>query len=284
MAISRPARPALIGTLALALAACGGGPTYRRPEAKLTEPGCAEKPDRFALEEIRKKVVAAKATGKTPLVVFDLDDTLVDTATRTRAIFLDALRSPSAPAGADQAAEQLDYLALAEYVIDVEGNLDRGEFTPPIRRYLLDVWNRTTLTERYLDRMVPFRGAAAFVADLRAKGATVVYLTNRNGKRVKDGTIRALDARGFPVERDGALFVMQPGDHEDSLSWKEEEAEKLAAKGIVVAAFENEPANLRMYRRLFPQAVGVLMVSRHRPNQQPVAEGTRCLVDFRDRI
>jgi hypothetical protein len=281
MTTARLARATLLGALAFA-AGCPS-PAYRRPEVKLTEPGCNESPDRFALEEIRQKVAAAKGAGRTPLVVFDLDDTLVDTATRTRAIFLDALRSPSAPAGADQAAEQLDYLCLSEYVIDVEGNLDRGEFTPSFRRYLQDAWGRSALTERYLDRAVPFRGASAFVGELRAKGATIVYLTNRNGRRVREGTLRALDARGFPVERDGAILIMQPGDHEDSLSWKQEEAEKLTAKGVVVATFENEPANVRMYRQLFPEAVQVLMVSRHRPNQPRAPEGARCIVDYRER-
>jgi hypothetical protein len=279
MTAARLARAALLGALALASAGCPA-PAYRRPEVKLTEPGCNESPDRFALDEVRKRVAATKAAGKTPLVVFDLDDTLVDTATRTRAIFLDALRSPSAPAGADQAAEQLDYLCLSEYVVDIEGNLDRGEFASNIRRYLHDAWVKSGLTDRYLDRAVPFRGGPAFVADLRARGATVVYLTNRNGKRIREGTLRALDARGFPVDRDGAILVMQPGDHEDSLSWKQEEAEKLEARGVVVATFENEPANVRMYRALFPEAVPVLMVSRHRPNQPRVPEGTRCLVDY----
>jgi hypothetical protein len=282
MQTARFARAALAAALTLAAAGCPS-PAYHRPEVKLSEPGCGEAPDRHALDEVRKRVAAGKAAGKTPLVLFDLDDTLVDTATRTRAIFLDALRSPSAPAGADQAAEQLDYLCLSEYVIGVEGNLDRGEFAPNIRRYLQDAWARSGATDRYLDRAVPFRGAPAYVADLRTKGATIVYLTNRNGRRAREGTLRALDARGFPVERDGALLVMQPGDSEDSLSWKEEEAEKLAAKGTVVAFFENEPANVRAYRALFPEAVPVLMVSRHRPRQPAVAAGTRCIVDYRER-
>jgi hypothetical protein len=269
--------------LALALGGCAAPAAYRRPEVRLTEPGCSEAPDRFALDEVRKKVAAAKAAGKNPLVLFDLDDTLVDTATRTRAIFLDALRSPSAPAGAEQAAEQLDYLCLSEYVLGVEGNLDRAELAPAVRRYLQDAWTRAANGDRYVDRAVPFRGAPAYVAELRTKGATVVYLTNRNGRRAREGTLRALDARGFPIERDGALLVMQPGDSEDSLSWKEEEAEKLAAKGTVVAFFQNEPANVRAYRALFPEAVPVLVVSRHRPRQPAVAAGTRCIVDYREK-
>jgi hypothetical protein len=40
---------------------------------------------------------------------------------------------------------------------------------------------------------------------------------------------------------------------------------------------------VRMYRQLFPEAVHVLMVSRHRPNQPRVPDGTRCLVDYRER-
>lgn len=281
MNLSPLTRAALTAAIALTASGCGG-PKRVRPEVKLSEPGCSESPDRFVFEEIRRKVAAAKGAGKTPLVVFDLDDTLVDTATRTRALFVEALRSPSAPAGADQAAEQLDYLCLGEYVLDIEGNLDRAGLDANVRRYLQEVWTRSWLTDRYLDRSVPFRGAARWVAELRAKGATIVYLTNRHGRRLREGTLRALDARGFPVERDGAVLIMQAGDHEDSLSWKEEEAEKLAARGTVVATFENEPANVKMYRRLFPEAVPVLVVSRHRPRQPPVPEGTRCVVDYRE--
>jgi acid phosphatase class B len=283
MKLARLAHAGLAVSVAFSAAACSA-PKWVRPEVKLTEPGCREAPDRSVLEEVRQKVAAAKALGKTPLVLFDIDDTLVDTATRTRAIFTEALRSPSAPAGADQAAERLDYLCLGEYVLDIEGNLDRAEFEPAIRRYVHEVWERAWFTDRYLERSVPFRGAARWVADLRARGATIVYLTNRNARKLRDGTLRALDARGFPVERDGALLVMQAGDHEDSLSWKEEEAEKLAAKGAVVATFENEPANVRMYRKLFPGAVSVLMVSRHRPRQPAVGDETRCIVDYEDRL
>jgi hypothetical protein len=281
MTTARLAAAALLAAVVLASAGCPDA-RYRRPEVKLTEPGCNEAPDRAVLGEIRKKVTAARDQQRSPIVVFDLDDTLVDTATRARAIFIDALRSPSAPTGADEALEQLDYLCLDQYVLDVEGNLDRAGFTPGIRRYLQDAWSRVALTDRYLDRQVPFPGAAAWVADLRARGATIVYLTNRNARRLREGTVRALDTRGFPGERDGALLIMQPGDHEDSLSWKQDEAERLVGRGTVVATFENEPANVRMYRTLYPEATHVLMVSRHRPKQEKVPEGTRCIVDYKD--
>jgi hypothetical protein len=145
---------------------------------------------------------------------------------------------------------------------------------------VIDICWGAVSTERFLDRAVPLPGAATYVADLRARGATIVYLTNRNGRRAREGTLRALDARGFPVVRDGALLLMQVGDHVDSLSWKEEEAEKLSSRGTVVATFENEPANVGMYRRLFPAAASVLVVSRHRPRHDPVPEGTRCIVDY----
>jgi hypothetical protein len=273
-------RAALVGVLALA-AGCPG-PAYRRPEVKLAEPGCNASPDRAVLEEVRRRVSAARTAGTTPLVVFDLDDTLLDGATRTKTIFVEALRSPSAPPGAEDALEQLDYLCLSDYVLDVGGNLDRADFTPAIRRYLQDAWERVAFSERYLDREVPFRGAAAFLSDLRARGATVVYLTNRNGRRLREATVRALESRGFPLERDGAMLVMQPGDSEDSLSWKQDEAERLSGRGTVVATFDNEPANVHMFRELFPTAVPVLVVSRHRPRQAAVAPGTRCIVDIKD--
>src|SRR5574341_1132518 len=273
---------ALLLGAALAGAGCVPAAAVRTERPRLVEPGCGAAPDRGVIAEIRGRVASARAAGETPLVVFDLDDTLVDTAPRTRAILVEALRSPSAPAGVDQASEQLDYVCLAEYSTDIAATLDRGDFRPNIRRHLLEAWSRYGATECHLDRAVPLPGAATFVAELRTRGATIVYLTNRNGRRLREGTLRALDARGFPVVRDGALVVMQPGDGEDSLSWKEEEAEKLPQRGTVVATFENEPPNAAMYRRLFPEAVGVLVVTRHRPNPPPVPQGTRCILDYRE--
>jgi hypothetical protein len=276
-------RPLLAALSLLALGAGCEAPRWVRPEAKLAVPGCRDAPDRQVLAEIREKVDKAKGTGRVAFAVFDLDDTLVDSATRTRAIFMDALRSSRAPAGAERAMEQLDYVCLSEYSTSLSWNLARAEFNEEIKRYLEDAWQNAALSERYVDRAVPMRGAAAFVRDLHKRGATIVYLTNRPDRQLRDATLRALDARGFPTSREGTLLVMQTASAADSSSWKADELRRLSETGQVVATFENEPDNVLLYSKVAPNASSVLFVSRQREGAPRVPDGTRCIVDYQDR-
>ncbi len=275
--------------LALAFALGGlarGGPAAaaEAPPPKPSLESCGPRYDPAALTAATEAVRRASAGGRLPVVVLDIDGTLLDPSPRMRRIFLDALRSPRAPRHAAEVAGRADALDGRRYPYSPESALDRiGATEPETRAYLLDAWRFAFLSGLYLREDVVIEGAAAHVRALWEAGALVVYLSGRIAEDMLDGTVSVLRAAAFPVGIPRTMVVLKPrSEAQADRAWKVAQAPWLRHLGATVAIYENEPANLNALAAALEPPLAIFVDSKY-AQAIPLVRGARCIADFTGR-
>lgn len=125
-------------------------------------------------------------------------------------------------------------------------------------------WNARFFHSDYQVHDHAMPGAAAFVREIRAAGAQIVYLTGRDHS-MRAGTELALRRFGFPYDAAGVTLVTKPSPELDDTAFKEAALEQIAEMGRVAAYFDNEPANVNVFREHHPDAMVVFLDTDHSP-------------------
>ncbi len=209
-----------------------------------------------ATESILQAVLAKATTGT--VVVFDLDSTLLDNRPRQAQI----LREFGVAKGVAQlaASRAEDWTSWSIGAAMVNAGVPAAE-AHALRDEAKDFWRDRFFTSEYceLDDVVP--GAPDYVRAIAAGGAVVAYCTGRH-EAMRPGTEHNLLRHGFPLAPHyRAQLVMKPTFEISDDGWKESAYSRLSALGMVIAAFDNEPTHINGYRRAFPDAVIVHLLT-----------------------
>jgi len=215
----------------------------------------------------------------TPVVVFDLDGTLMDNRPRTSAILRElgehwAAREPELA----MALRSADPDALAYVLTENLGLLGvtRADLVDEAQEY----WRVRFFSDEHLVHDVALAGAVAFARDCYDAGATLVYLTGRDLPLMGLGTFRSLRDLGFPIGVAGTEVVLKPEFSMPDEAFKRAVAPTLARVGHVVASFDNEPGNCNVFKEVYPDCESVLVDTQHMPQAPPIAAGVRVIADF----
>jgi hypothetical protein len=234
---------------------------------------------RTLLRDIVARSSHAPGTA-TPVVVFDLDGTLMDNRPRTCAILRDwadtaASRYPAVAARLrDTTPDQLAYL-LTE-------SLERlGIRETDLVAEVTAFWRERFFADHHLAHDIAVDGAVEFARACYDAGAILVYLTGRDLPLMGIGSFKSLRDLGFPIGIAGTELVLKPDAAMPDEAFKRETAPRLARVGRVIAAFDNEPANCNIFLRLYPDAHSVLVDTQHMPGAPPLDAGVRVVGDFR---
>lgn len=224
------------------------------------------------------RVKTARAMGRKPLVLLDLDDTILATARRHVRIMAEfAAHRPAAAALAAVAPEAVRYLV-------VDTAKAAGVEDAALLAELKEFWYERFFTNDYLlaDDEVP--GAAAFCRAVHEAGGVPVYFTGRD-ETMREGTVKSLARHGFPAagaNGDGSpKLILKPKFDTPDLEYKSEVLIKLAKSGSVEAGFENEPAHVNLFAERCPKATMVFVDVRHSGRPIPVKAGIPAIKDFR---
>jgi endonuclease YncB( thermonuclease family)/phosphoglycolate phosphatase-like HAD superfamily hydrolase len=203
------------------------------------------------LDEVSKSAVAGK------IVVFDLDSTLIDTRSRQVAI----LRAWAAREG----VTELQALTLDHFQSwDFKETLKRAgvplDKIRPLSKRVRKAWGKEFWRNESLVHDLPLPGAARYVRELHARGATVVYMGRRSSQTA--GTRATLTHCGFPLDDRARLVLdeveqVKGGRKKRSLAARaarERSLTSIAALGSVVATFENEGNKVDRLRQRWAQA------------------------------
>jgi hypothetical protein len=220
------------------------------------------------------------ANAPVPAVVFDLDGTLMDNRPRTCAILrelAETLRTRE-PAIAERLAtakpEQLAYL--------LSDSLERlGVHKTDLVAEVQAFWRERFFADHHLQFDVEVAGAVAFARACYEAGGVLVYLTGRDLPLMGIGSFKSLRDLGFPIGVPGTELVLKPDASMPDEAFKREMAPKLGRVGRVVAAFDNEPANCNIFKRLYPEHDVVLVDTQHMPGAPPPDAAVRVVGDFR---
>ncbi len=228
----------------------------------------------------------ARMMGQEPVVFLDLDDTLVQTSTRTRSVLRQFLEEWVAdhPEGA-WAIDSVGEITPSQIEYGIEATLEAaglehlgiaGEF----KSYFL----RHFLSDDYLDQDQVRAGAVDFVHTLLNMGVRVVYLTGRVHSDMERGTRASLERFGFPLDHPQVSLAMREDASEPDEVFKARVQSELAGSGMVIAAFDNEPGNLVNFERSFPHAAIYQVGNRHTPNAPEPPASVIPIADFKGAV
>ena len=207
--------------------------------------------------------------SSSPVVVFDLDGTLMDNRPRTLAILrelAEELRGESHSSAdriAAAEAEELAYLlgdSMKKLGIEHPELVDRAE----------SFWKTRFFSDHYLKHDIAIAGAVEFAKACYEAGAVLVYFTGRDLPLMGIGSFQSLRDLGFPIGIVGTELVCKPDAKIPDELFKRSEGPKLLRVGRVVAAFDNEPANCNAFLEMNPDAEIVFVDTQHLPGAPPL--------------
>ncbi len=218
------------------------------------------------MEAVVEEVARLAADGVLPVVVFDLDSTLFNTAGRHLAI----LR-----AFADEEPHLrslVEDLSLHDFGWHVDGPLRaRGFDHEPTLERLRRFWFERFFDGDWVGHDHPAPGAVDYVNEVWRHGALVYYLTGRHVGGMDAGTAKALSQHGFPFWTGRTVLHLKPDFHTPDKAFKDQAIRAIRShRGRVVATFENEPPNANLFLAEFPEARHFLVGEvRHPDGEDP---------------
>ncbi len=248
-------------------------------DQRLRHPRLPRERQAECLQSIVDRVAHAKKSF-TPLVVFDLDGTLLDNRPRTCAILTELAERWRAhkPRQAERLArarfDTLDYL--------LTDNLDALGITDPADiEEAVEYWKSRFFFDALLGHDVPIEGATDFARACYDAGATLVYFTGRDLPNMALGTLASLRDLGFPIGVPGTELVLKSDASITDDEFKRTITPLLHRSGVVTAAFDNEPGNCNIFKQQFPETDVFLVDTQHYPGAPELAAGVHVIGDFR---
>jgi len=219
---------------------------------------------RSILDRVRKQ-----AETNPPVLVFDLDGTLMDNRPRVVAILHELAhawreRHP-------EAAERCGRVQPDDIVYGFVENLRRlGVTDPHLHQEGFDFWKERFFADLHVKHDVEVSGAQKYVRACHKAGAVIVYLTGRDLPNMALGSFASLRDLGFPIGVVGAELVVKPTFEMLDSDFKRSVASELRRLGTVIAVFDNEPLNVNLFLETYPAATGVFLDTQYAPNPPPL--------------
>lgn len=208
------------------------------------------------------------------LAVFDLDSTLFNVSTRTQKILqeyaelykIDRLK---------QVEVRMEDWGIKEALLRAGYSLEADlELLKSVR----DFWSERFFSSEYLHYDVPYPGAISFVQELAETGCEISYLTGRDDRRMRRGTVEVLRKWGFPYAEEN-LFLKPERAQDDEL-YKNEWFTRLDHTSYKkILFFENEPVNVNAIVGSCPEVEIIFLDTTH-ARKQEVGTAIRRIKNF----
>ncbi len=211
------------------------------------------------------KIQQLITTTEKPVVIFDLDDTLFYSSSRTFIIFKELANSDEFQEKYPDQVKKLLKIKQSEIEYSIKETLTNAGIThEEFLNEALDYWKERFFTDEYVKEDTPVEGGREYVHKLKYLGATIVYLTGRD-HTMRAGTIESLENSGFPYDAITSILITKERFDIPDIDYKKAAFKKIDKLGNVVAFFENEPKNLNAMIENFPNAVPVFLDIKHSP-------------------
>ncbi|OFZ19009.1 MAG: hypothetical protein A2Z20_11555 [Bdellovibrionales bacterium RBG_16_40_8] len=213
-----------------------------------------------------------QARNDTPLVIFDLDSTLFDVSHRTQLI-IEAFANESKfkKLYTDETTRLLS-VRVASEDWGLSESLIKANFNPTKNFFkdLYNYWRKYFFSSRYLYADLPYKGAVEYVNELYNNGVKIFYLTGRDEKNMRSGTVKSLTHWKFPTNNLESILLMKPtkGSIKDD-DFKSHMLLKLKHLSKHIWFFENEPIIIDKVRRSLPEIKVVWVDTTHSGRAQP---------------
>jgi hypothetical protein len=204
-------------------------------------------------------------SSRAPSIVFDLDDTLFDTGSRTRHILEEFARTPRVMEAVPDLIHRIARVEPSRIQYSILGNLDLLGITDgDLRREGEKFWWDRFFHYSHVDHPNP--GAVAYVNAVHQAGATIVYLSGRDEARMLHATKTSIQGHKMPLDAQTRL-ILKPDPAMDDLEFKRTVFTRvvtaLDGASNIIAGFENEPRNLNLMHDLLPSTQAIFVHTRH---------------------
>lgn len=211
----------------------------------------------------RQKLDQLISSAKQPVAIFDLDGTVFDVTYRTLEIVKRFIAQPEINSRFPEHVSIARKLKHSSYLYSLEATLNSAgidrysEHSAHFLHLAETYWYKHFFTDDLLSADLPYAGALECVRYFHSQGAHVVYLSGRDIPNMSRGTIESLEKHGFPHTGHGVTICLKPAYGQDDLLFKKQSLETISTLGHVVATFDNEPANVKLFIESFPNAINV---------------------------
>jgi hypothetical protein len=210
-----------------------------------------------------------RTTAGPPVLVFDLDGTLMDNRPRTVAILHELgkewqARHPEAAHGLMRAHPDTMVYGF------IENMRLLGVDDPALHEEGMWFWRQRFFADHHIRHDIEIPGACDFVRAAYKAGAVIVYLTGRDLPNMALGSFASLRDLGFPIGVVGTELVTKPTFEMPDSAFKLLVAPELLRLGEVVAAFDNEPANCNLFLDAHPGCTAVYLDTQCAPDPPPL--------------
>lgn len=232
------------------------------------------------LQKVITEVRAAYNKQERPMVIFDVDGTLLDNRPRILQIIKEYGEKELAKVRPEDAAK-IANLQIYQIQYRLTDTLTQIAVTDPaVVNNAAVFWSQRFFNDDYLKYDAPTPGSVNFVRTLYSNGARIIYLTARDQPRQLIGTVKSLRDHGYPIGIQGTELIMKPTLNTQDAIFKQQVTNYMRHYGKVIATFDNEPANANVYRRAFPDATVILYAAPHSPNPPPLLPNITTLAAF----
>ncbi len=227
---------------------------------------------------LHQVVERARTHAPKSIVAFDLDSTLLNNRPRQAHI----LREYGTELGIDTLANSTPdhwHTGWDEGLAMTNAGLTKQEAESHREPFKAFWWNRF-FTSEYCQHDIAIPGAARYVRALLETNATIIYLTGRQ-ESMRRGTLTSFERAGFPLPNDSQIHLwMKPSLNEHDDAFKDRSMHQLRERGVLVAAFDNEPTHINFYRQAFPEALSIHLATDCSPRLVSLAAGISSIADF----
>ncbi len=231
------------------------------------------------LEEICRAVMSEVEHGRTPVIVFNIDGTILDNRPRSAAILRQFVASsPESCAVIADSIAALPPDEIEYYVIDSFRKC--GVNNVFIIESALRYWADNFFSNRFVEMDMPVEGAVPFIRNMHEAGALIAYVSGRSRETMLEGTIASLKNAGYPIATARTILVMKETASDSNVLFKRNTYREISRLGRVVAAFENEPREVNAMKRTWPGARIVLVKAPHSRDAQPLAPGIAVINNY----
>lgn len=215
---------------------------------------------------LRRRALEAQGRSGPWVALFDIDSTLMDTGPRNVAILAEAFRTIP---GLGPWQSRILFDGQAWNILEP---LKRAGIEEALLDQVQAFWAQRFFTDDWLVHDRPYPGTGRWLSELKAEGFRLAYLTGRHTRGMEAGTRRSFVEHGLPAGPDEPFFfkpTFEMGDRD----FKASVCQAVAGLGTLVVTVDNEPANVNLFRRAFPDSLVVWINTVTSPEPEPLLPG-----------
>jgi hypothetical protein len=201
-----------------------------------------------------QQILESHNKGHRQMAVFDLDSTLFNVTLRTRMILKDLAKKESLLEKYPNETPQLETMEILDSDWGIREALIRSGISAPLQFFseVRDSWMKHFFSSDYLLHDEPYDGAVEFVNSLYKAGVDIRYLTGRDRERMGDGSIAALNDKGFPLDDPENHLILKPVLKLNDANYKKNAFDDIGHPINHIWFFENEPVIIHLVKEHFP--------------------------------